>query len=498
MDDERAREHAREAIDGRPSRTSTRRSCGSPSALPYVQGDYDDADDLRGGRRGDRRDEQPGLLPRDPAVAVLDGGQRARRRRPDRGRAGRDREAVRPRPRLGPGAQRRALRGPRRGADPADRPLPRQGAGDGHPLPALRQRDAGAGLEPPATSTPCRSRWPRTSASRTAAASTTRSARCATSSRTTCCRCCAGRDGAARPAPTPTRSATRSSTFRAMPTADPRRYVRGQYEGYLDVEGVAPDSTDRDLRRAGARGRQLALERGPVLHPRRQVHAGQGDRGDRGLQAAHRRRSGSCRARPRNRMSDRRASSPSPAPASASSPSRRARRPSSPPTSSCSSKRSSATSPSPTSACSATRSPATAATSPGRTRSRRPGGSSSRCSKTPARSTPTSPAAGGRGGRRPDPRHLPLVRALALVSKRADELLGQARLRVLPAGPARGRRGGARRPGLADRDADRGRQEPLLPAPRAGHRGPDVVVSPLIALMNDQWLRLTAAGTRWR
>ena len=30
--------------------------------------------------------------------------------------------------------------------------------------------------------------------------------------------------------------------FRAIPAADPQRCVRGQYEGYLDVEGVAPDS----------------------------------------------------------------------------------------------------------------------------------------------------------------------------------------------------------------------------------------------------------------
>ncbi len=31
--------------------------------------------------------------------------------------------------------------------------------------------------------------------------------------------------------------------FKAMRTADPKRYVRGQYEGFLDVEDVAPDST---------------------------------------------------------------------------------------------------------------------------------------------------------------------------------------------------------------------------------------------------------------
>jgi glucose-6-phosphate 1-dehydrogenase len=31
--------------------------------------------------------------------------------------------------------------------------------------------------------------------------------------------------------------------FRSMPPADPAQYVRGQYEGYLDIDGVAPDST---------------------------------------------------------------------------------------------------------------------------------------------------------------------------------------------------------------------------------------------------------------
>jgi glucose-6-phosphate 1-dehydrogenase len=31
--------------------------------------------------------------------------------------------------------------------------------------------------------------------------------------------------------------------FRAMPPADPKRYVRGQYEGYLDVDGVKKGST---------------------------------------------------------------------------------------------------------------------------------------------------------------------------------------------------------------------------------------------------------------
>jgi glucose-6-phosphate 1-dehydrogenase len=34
----------------------------------------------------------------------------------------------------------------------------------------------------------------------------------------------------------------KSDLFRAMPRAQPRRYVRGQYDGYREVKGVAPDS----------------------------------------------------------------------------------------------------------------------------------------------------------------------------------------------------------------------------------------------------------------
>ncbi len=33
------------------------------------------------------------------------------------------------------------------------------------------------------------------------------------------------------------------AVFAAMPAADPAHYVRGQYDGYRDIEGVAPDST---------------------------------------------------------------------------------------------------------------------------------------------------------------------------------------------------------------------------------------------------------------
>ena len=45
-------------------------------------------------------------------------------------------------------------------------------------------------------------------------------------------------------------------------------------------QGRRPGLDHRDLRRGRAGGRQLALERRPLLHPRRQVHAGEGERGD--------------------------------------------------------------------------------------------------------------------------------------------------------------------------------------------------------------------------
>ena len=68
--------------------------------------------------------------------------------------------------------------------------------------------------------------------------------------------------------------------FAAMPPGRPGALRRGQYEGYREIKGVAKDSTHGDLRGGALRDRQLALERGPVLHPHRQGSPG--------------RRSGSC------------------------------------------------------------------------------------------------------------------------------------------------------------------------------------------------------------
>ena len=63
-------------------------------------------------------------------------------------RARRRREAVRPRPRLGARARRRAAPVHRRVAALPHRPLPREDGPRGDPLPAVREHDARAGLEP--------------------------------------------------------------------------------------------------------------------------------------------------------------------------------------------------------------------------------------------------------------------------------------------------------------------------------------------------------------
>ena len=86
-------------------------------------------------------------------------------------------------------AERRRARGLRRAAGLPHRPLPGQGDGAEHPGLPLRQRHLRADLEPALHRPRADHGRPRRSASRTAAATTKRPARCATWSRTTCCSC---------------------------------------------------------------------------------------------------------------------------------------------------------------------------------------------------------------------------------------------------------------------------------------------------------------------
>ena len=91
------------------------------------------------------------------------------------------------------------------------------------------------------------------------------------------------------PAATPRRSRTRRSrSFRAIADADPAHYVRGQYDGYRDDRRGRAGLDDRDLRRAAARHRELALVGRAVLHPHGQAPAGHPDRAAAGLQARRR------------------------------------------------------------------------------------------------------------------------------------------------------------------------------------------------------------------
>ena len=73
--------------------------------------------------------------------------------------------------------------------------------------------------------------------------------------------------------------------FRAISPADPAHYVRGQYDGYLAIDGVAAGLDHRDLHRAAAGYRELALVGRALLHSRRQAAAGHADGGAAGLQA---------------------------------------------------------------------------------------------------------------------------------------------------------------------------------------------------------------------
>ena len=61
------------------------------------------------------------------------------------------------------------------------------------------------------------------------------------------------------------------TVLRAVDEADPARYVRGQYDGYREIDGVAAGLDHRDLRRAAPRDRRLALVGRPVPRPHRQA-----------------------------------------------------------------------------------------------------------------------------------------------------------------------------------------------------------------------------------
>ena len=79
---------------------------------------------------------------------------------------------------------------------------------------------------------------------------------------------------------------SKASLLKAVRALGPKDVVRGQYQGYEKVPGVAAGLHGGDVRRRALRDRQLALGGRADLHPRRQVASRDGRRGDRRVQAA--------------------------------------------------------------------------------------------------------------------------------------------------------------------------------------------------------------------
>ena len=263
------REHARKAIETPAARRSTTKVFNRFAEAPLLRpGRLRRRRHVRASGEGDRGRREPGLLPRDPAVALRHGRQGARGGGPDQGRAGRGREAVRPRPRLGSRARRRAPPIPRRVPALPDRPLPREDGPGRDPLPPVRERDVRARLEPQQRRLRAdhdggglRGRGPRPLLRPGGRAAGRRRQPPDAGGR-------GGGDGAARRGDARTAEGrdVRASSA-AMPTADPTQYVRGQYEGYREIDGRRRGLDHRDLRGHAARDRQLALDGRAVLHP---------------------------------------------------------------------------------------------------------------------------------------------------------------------------------------------------------------------------------------
>ena len=138
-----------ESRSSRPVRSSTKTSSAKfAKRLSYVHGDFTDAATYAQVAEAVGDAKQPVFyleIPPSLFGTVVGGtGQGGAHRE----REGRRREAVRPRPRFGARAQRRAACAHRRVAALPDRPLPRKDGGRGHPLPAFREHDPRARLEP--------------------------------------------------------------------------------------------------------------------------------------------------------------------------------------------------------------------------------------------------------------------------------------------------------------------------------------------------------------
>ena len=142
------KDRARESIEGTGESLDEKVFDRFAERLSYVSGDF--GDDATYERVGEAIDgaKTPVFYLEIPPFLFGRGRQGARRGGPDEDRARRRREAVRPRPRVRSRARRRAPPVHRRVAALPDRPLPREDGARGDPLPAVRELDARAAVEP--------------------------------------------------------------------------------------------------------------------------------------------------------------------------------------------------------------------------------------------------------------------------------------------------------------------------------------------------------------
>ena len=282
-------ERARESIEGTGEKIDPKVFDRFAERLSYVAGDFADAATYERVGRGDRaaprarcstsRSRRSSSAPSSRAWPRPGLTKNAPRRR---------REAVRPRPRVGARARRRAAPVHRRVPALPDRPLPRQDGARGDPLPALRR-------------TRCSSR--SGTATTSSAVQITMAESFGVEDRghfydpVGALRdvvvnhlmqvVAAARDGGARPAATRRRSRTRrSALFRSMRDGRPGALRPRPVRRLSRHRRRRTRLDDRDVRRAAARHRQLALVGRAVLHPHRQAPAGDPDRAPARLQAA--------------------------------------------------------------------------------------------------------------------------------------------------------------------------------------------------------------------
>ena len=241
---------------------------------------------VRARRHRDLRRGEPRLLPRDPTVPLRSGRPGARGGRPDEERADRRREAVRPRRRVRPRARRGAAPVHRGVAASPHRPLPREDGPRRDPLPAVREPDLRAGLEPG----PHRVRRDhdggglRRRGSRPLLRPRRRAARRRRQPPD------AGRrrdgDGAAVPRRPDDDQGLAGGAVPRGAGGGPRPLRPRAVRGLPRDRRRRRRLDDRDVRGAPPGDRELALVGRAVLHPHREAPASDADRGSRRLQAS--------------------------------------------------------------------------------------------------------------------------------------------------------------------------------------------------------------------